>query len=157
MGTQPSVRSLHLGCRVKIDATSGREIESTSHFESSERPRFKITKGKALAGIGALVIVAIIVGNVAGVPHFHFMTQSTSTTQPTATPSTPLSHPTSITPPRAFTRREVCIPGRHGLSVGTSSESYPKSYLDGVADGVVGHSELETRSILDDFYRFQKM
>ncbi len=55
------------------------------------------------------------------------------------------------TPPRAFNGREVRILDHRGLSVDTSSKSYPKSYLDGVADSVVttvGHSE--ARSISDN-------
>lgn len=132
-----------------LDAASGREIEGTSHSEPSERPRFKITTGKALAAIGTLFVVAIIAGNLAGGPPSHFKnnnttntTQPTSTTQPPATP--PTSPPQPTTPPRAFNGREVRILDRRGLSVDTSSESYPKSYLDGVADSVittVGHSE----------------
>jgi hypothetical protein len=140
------------------DVASGREIEGTSHSEPSERPRFKITPGKVVAGLGTLAVVGIIVANLVGGPPSHFKnnnttntTQPNSTTQPPAPPPTSPPQPTPITPPRAFNGREVRILNRHGLSVDTSSESCPKSYQDGIADGVVttaGHSE--TRSISDN-------
>jgi hypothetical protein len=84
-----------------------------------------------MAGIGTLALVAIIAGSLGGGPHFHFSnnnptntTQPPPTTQPTSTP--PTSPPTPTTPPRAFAGREVRILDRRGLSVDTSSESYPK-------------------------------
>jgi hypothetical protein len=133
------------------DAAFGRKIEGTSHSEPSERPRFKITRGKVLAGLGSLAFVGLIYANLVGGPPSHFnnnnttnKTQPTSTTQQTPPPPISPPQPTPIIPSRAFAGREVRIPGRRGLSVDTSSESYPKSYLDGVADSVVttvGHSE----------------
>jgi hypothetical protein len=104
-----------------------------------------------LAGLGSLAFVGLIYANLVGGPPSHFnnnnttnKTQPTSTTQQTPPPPISPPQPTPIIPSRAFAGREVRIPGRRGLSVDTSSESYPKSYLDGVADSVVttvGHSE----------------
>ena len=92
------------------------------------------------AGVGTLLFMAIIVGNLIGGPSAHFKNNNpTNGTQPTSTTQPPAPQP--ATPPRAF----------RGLSVDTSSESYPKSYLPGVAESdvtTVGYSE--ARSISDD-------
>jgi hypothetical protein len=130
------------------DAASGRGIKSTSHSERSERPRFKITPGKALAVVGTLLFAGIMIGNSFGGPDFNY-NNPTNTTQPTQPPTPPpTSPPQPANPPRAFAGR---ILDRRGLSVDTSSKFYPKSYLHGVADSVVtktGHSE--ARSISDN-------
>ena len=137
------------------DAASRREIESTTPSQPSGRPRFKITTGRALAAIGTLAVVGIIIANLVGGPpppsdNNHPTTnQPIPSTQPPATP--PTSPPQPATPPRAFTGR---ILDHRGLSVDTSSEFYSKSYLHGVPDSVVitvGHSE--ARSISDNNYQ----
>ncbi|KAN0103664.1 hypothetical protein V8E52_011757 [Russula decolorans] len=125
-----------------VRAANPLKIEGTSHSEPSERPRFKITRGKVLAGLGSLAFVGLIYANLVGGPPSHFnnnnttnKTQPTSTTQQTPPPPISPPQPTPIIPSRAFAGREVRIPGRRGLSVDTSN---------GVADSVVttvGHSE----------------
>lgn len=95
-----------------------------------------------LAGLGVLklAVVGVIVASLAGGPHLHSnknnptnTAETTSTTQPTATPSinAPLTSPPQLaptipSPPRPFARREVRILDRRGFSVDTSSEFYPK-------------------------------
>jgi len=114
-----------------------------------------------MAGITALAIASYVV--VSAIHEWNSPPSSrsnndnpTDTTQPTSTSATPPTsppQPTPTNPPRALTGREARILDRRGLSVDTSSESYPKSYLvDGrIADSVVttvGHSE--ARSISDN-------
>ena len=142
------------------DAAFGREIEGTSHSEPSERPRFKLTLGKVVAGLGTLAVVGLIFANLAGGPsppsHSNNnnqtnTTQPTSTTQPPAPPPTSAPQPAPTTPPRAFNGREVRILDRRGLSVDTSSKSYPKPYPDGVVDNIVTTvGDSEARSISDN-------
>lgn len=112
------------------DAAFGREIEGTGHSEPSERPRFKLTLGKVVAGLGTLAVVGLIFANLAGGPPSHpndnnptNTTQPTPTTQPPAPPPTSPPQPAPTTPPRAFNEREVRILNRRGLSVDTSSKS----------------------------------
>jgi len=105
------------------------EIEGTSHSEPSERPRFKINKGKVLVGIVSLAVVGIFIGNLVGggppPPQSNnneptTTTQPTPATQPSAPPPTSPPSPTPTTPPRAFAGREVRTLNRRGLSVDTS-------------------------------------
>ncbi|KAN0107239.1 hypothetical protein V8E52_010348 [Russula decolorans] len=110
-----------------VRAANPLKIEGTSHSEPSERPRFKITRGKVLAGLGSLAFVGLIYANLVGGPPSHFnnnnttnKTQPTSTTQQTPPPPISPPQPTPIIPSRAFAGREVRIPGRRGLSVDTS-------------------------------------
>ena len=160
-GSQPSVRGLHLGCRSQNlpDVVSGRKIEGPSHSEtrSEEDPRrFKITLPRRLAGIGTLAFVGLIFANLAGGPSSDFRNNNPSnTTKPNFNDcsSADFSRLIRLQPlrPERRNEREVRIPDRRGLSVDISSESYPKSYQDGVADGLVttvGHSE--TSSISDN-------
>ena len=117
------------------DAASSRENEGTIHSESSIRPRFKFTKGRVLGGVLSLALAAIFVGSVVGEPrppshsNNNHPTNTTQQNSTSATPPTSPPQPPSKTPPRALTGREARMLGRRGLSVDTSSESYPKSYL----------------------------
>jgi hypothetical protein len=90
-------------------------------------------------GIAKLAVVGAIVTAFVAYPHFHSnknnptdTPQRTSTTQPTATPSTnatPSTSPPQLTPTiprRTWAGRGARILDRRGLSVDTSSESYPK-------------------------------
>ena len=123
---------------------SGRpgDNEGTSHSEL--KPRFKLTPSRLVAGFSTLAFMALLTGGLmSSPPHRSNNHNPTNPAQPTSNGTTP---PT--TQPRAFARREARILDRRGLSVDTSSESYPKLRLDGVADSVVGHSE--ARSILDN-------
>lgn len=142
-----------------VRAANSLEVERTSHSESREIPRLKITPGrlKVLAGLGVLklVVVGIIVTNLLDHPHLHSnnnnpinTSQPTSTTQPTSP-----HQPTPTISPEAFDGQEVCTHDRRGLSVDTSSVSYPRSYLGGIADSVVttiGHSEARLISANSD-------
>ena len=124
------------------EITPPSKVGSTPVTDLNQKPRFKITKTKVVLGLETLSLATLIA--MAADPHL-FANNDDSTTR-RSIPTNP-----STTPPREFTGREVCIPDHRGLSVDTSSEPYPKSYLDGVADCVVitvGHSK--ARSVSDN-------